>query len=63
MLANPFGNLSWLGLSISFGTQKEGNLFSLTSDGVCIGSDGSFASLGRTKGFLFGGGHVEGNPP
>ena len=68
MLVNPFGNLSWLGLSISFGTQKEGNLFPLVPNGVCFGSDklisdGSSTSLGRTNGFWFGRGHVEGNPP
>ena len=61
----PSGNPSWLGMSITSGIQTEGNLFPLMPNGDCIGSEGSSAYLGQTKGFFkkkFGRRHVEGNP-
>lgn len=67
VLVNLSGNLSFLGLSIPSGIQKEENLFSLVPNRVCFGSDGLISNESSTydgpRVFLFRGGHVEGNPP
>ena len=72
-ICSMHGNSSCVGWSVwksqlawsihSVWHSERRKFLSSCANGTCFGSYGSFAYIGRTKGFLFGGGHVEGNPP